>query len=147
MQHSRHNWRSVLHARKSASLEEKKRTFGERGARAHHLLRHVPHFIRARVVLFPFLGLLLPPDDDFDVHEVKETRSFFRLSFSQKRARLCSTKLFPKKKRFFLRARTSFGVCVSVLVARRVTEKIYSSSSCVRFTPRESTKVEVWTYL
>ena len=27
-------------------------------------------------------------------HEVKETRSFFRLSFSQ-RARLCSTKLFP----------------------------------------------------
>ena len=132
---------------REASLEEKKRTFGERGARAHHLLRHVPHFIRVRVVLFPFLGLLLPPVDDFDVHEVKETRSFFRLSFSQKRARLCSTKLFPKKKRFFLRARTSFGVCVSVLVARRVTEKIYSSSSCVRFTPRESTKVEVWTYL
>ena len=87
--------------------------------------------------MFPFLGLLLPPDD-FDAHEVKETRSFFRLSFSQ-RARLCSTKLFPKKKRFFLRARTSFGVRVSVLVAHRVTE-IYSSSSCVRFTPRDRRK-------
>ena len=31
--------------------------------------------------VFPFLGLLLPLDDD--VNEVKEMRSFFRLSFSQ----------------------------------------------------------------
>ena len=48
--------------------------------------------------------------------------------------------IIPKEERFFLRARTSFGVRVSVLVAHRVTE-IYASSSCARFTPRDRSKV------
>ena len=39
---------------REASLEEKKRTFGERGARAHHLLRHVPHFMRLTVACVSF---------------------------------------------------------------------------------------------
>jgi hypothetical protein len=59
--------------------------------------------------------------DDFDAREVKETRSFFRLSFSQ-RFRLCSTKLFPKKKRFFLRARTSFW-CARVCSRRTQSDR------------------------
>ena len=77
--------------------------------------------------------------DDFDAHEVKETRSFFRLSFSQ-RFRLCSTKIIPKEEIFSFARERAFGVRVSVLVARRVTE-IYSSSSCARFTRARSTKV------
>jgi hypothetical protein len=45
--------------------------------------------------VFPFLGLLLPLDDD--VNEVKEMRSFFRLSFSQ---RSLFDEIIPKEEIF-----------------------------------------------
>ena len=136
VQRSRHNW---FCTRESASLGgEKKRTFGERGARAHHVLRHVPHFIRVRVVMFPFLGLLLFLETTLTRTRSRRREAFFRLSFSQ-RFRLCSTKLFPKK-RFFLRARTSFW-CARVCSRRTQSDRdLLPSSSCARFTPRDRRK-------
>jgi hypothetical protein len=66
--------------------------------------------------VFPFLGLLLPLDDD--VNEVKELRSFFRLSFSQ---RSLFDEIIPKEEIFPSYENLS-GVCVSVLVAHGATE-------------------------
>jgi hypothetical protein len=134
VQHSRHNW-FCTHER--ASLGGKETHLRRKRCSRASFAATRPSFYMCTCCNVSFSWSSFVSPDDFDAHEVKETRSFFRLSFSQ-RARLCSTKLFPKK-RFFLRARTSFGVRVSVLVAHRVTE-IYSSSSCVRFTPRDRRK-------
>ena len=66
--------------------------------------------------MFPFLGLLLPRDDDGN--EGKEMRSFFRLSFSQ---RSVFDEIIPKEEIFPSYENLS-GVCVSVLVAHGATE-------------------------
>lgn len=136
VQRSRHNW--FCTRERERLLEEKKRTFGERGARAHHVLRHVPHFIRVRVVMFPFLGLLL-----FLETTLTHTRSRRREAFSVSRfpnAFVCVRRNYSQRRDFSFARERAFGVRVSVLVARGVTE-IYSSSSCVvRFTPRDRRK-------
>jgi len=51
--------------------------------------------------------------------------------------------IIPKEERFFLRARTSFGVRVSVLVARRVCRDLRLLFVCALYTARSTKVVQV----
>ena len=134
VQRSRHTGFAL---RERAFLEEKKRTFGERGARAHHVLRHVPHFIRVRVVMFPTWSSFVSRDD-FDAHEVKRRR-FFRLSFSQ-RFRLCSTK-YSKEEIFPSREKTFW--CARVCSCTQSDRDLLLLFVCALYTARSTKVVQV----
>ncbi len=141
VQRSRHNW--FCTRERERLLEEKKRTFGERGARAHHVLRHVPHFIRVRVVMFPFLGLLL-----FLETTLTHTRSRRREAFSVSRfpnaLSFVFDEIIPKEERFFLRARTSFW-CVRVCSRRTRSDRdlLLLFVCCALYTARSTKVVQV----
>ena len=67
-------------------------------------------------------------------------RSFFRLSFSQ---RSSFDEIIPKEEIF--PSYYNEQKCACLFSSHAECAEIYSSSSCARFTPRDRSKVEVWT--
>lgn len=131
----------VLHSRERASLGGKETHLRRKRCSRASCAATRPSFYTCTCCNVSFSWSSFVSRDDFDAHEVKETRSFFRLSFSQ-RFRLCSTKLFPKK-RFFLRARTSFW-CARVCSRRTQSDRdLLLLFVCALYTARSTKVVQV----
>ena len=138
VQRSRHNW---FCTQMRASLGGKETYLRRKRCSRASCAATRPSFYTCTCCNVSFSWSSFVSRDDFDAHEVKETRSFFRLSFSQ-RFRLCSTKLFPKK-RFFLRARTSFW-CARVCSRRTQSDRdLLLLFVCALYTARSTKVVQV----
>ena len=93
--------------------------------------------------MFPFLGLLLPPDD-FDVHEVKETRKLFPSLVFPTRS-FVFDEIIPKEEIFPSRENEFW--CVRVCSRRTQSDRDLLLLFVRALYTARSTKVEVWTYL